>query len=129
MKRFHSILFALTLILGFLVTTPDLALNPTPAFATAISVTTTTDELNSDGDCSLREAIKAANTNLAVDACPAGSNAVTDTITLVSFTTYPMAIGGSGEDGNATGDYDLLNNNAAIDLIINTTSTRAATID
>ena len=37
-----------------------------------INVTTQTDELNNDGDCSLREAIRAANLNAAVDACPAG---------------------------------------------------------
>lgn len=41
--------------------------------ATTIQVTTTNDELNSDGDCSLREAVEATNTDLAVDACPAGS--------------------------------------------------------
>jgi CSLREA domain-containing protein len=41
--------------------------------ATTITVNTTADELNADGDCSLREAIQAANTNAATDACPAGS--------------------------------------------------------
>jgi CSLREA domain-containing protein len=46
----------------------------------AIAVTTVADELNTDGDCSLREAVQAANTDAAVDACPAGSGA--DTITL-----------------------------------------------
>jgi len=43
-------------------------------------VTTLADELNNDGDCSLREAISAANTNASVDACPAG-DVLTDTIT------------------------------------------------
>jgi CSLREA domain-containing protein len=38
-----------------------------------ITVTTQEDELNADGDCSLREAIEAANRDRAVDACPAGS--------------------------------------------------------
>jgi CSLREA domain-containing protein len=33
----------------------------TPVLATSIAVTTTTDELNADGDCSLREAVRAAN--------------------------------------------------------------------
>lgn len=46
-----------------------------------ILVTTLEDELNTDGDCSLREALKAANTNAPVDACPAGSSVLTDTIT------------------------------------------------
>ncbi|MGH7288144.1 MAG: choice-of-anchor Q domain-containing protein, partial [Myxococcota bacterium] len=40
-----------------------------------LRVTTFDDELNSDGDCSLREAIQAANSDAAVDACPAGSGA------------------------------------------------------
>ncbi|HNT22998.1 MAG TPA: PKD domain-containing protein [Anaerolineales bacterium] len=47
---------------------------------TAILVNTLADELNTDGDCALREAIQAANTNAAVDACPAGM-VLTDTIT------------------------------------------------
>lgn len=42
---------------------------------TTIIVNTADDELNSDSDCSLREAIQAANTDTAVDACPAGSGA------------------------------------------------------
>ena len=40
---------------------------------TTIAVTTTADELNADGDCSLREAVAAANYDIAVDACPAGN--------------------------------------------------------
>ncbi len=43
------------------------------AYAATIIVTTTDDELNSDGDCSLREAVQAANTNSIVDECLAGS--------------------------------------------------------
>ena len=50
------------------------------ASGTTITVNTNADEDNSDGDCSLREAINAANTNLAVDACPAGSATGEDTI-------------------------------------------------
>jgi CSLREA domain-containing protein len=44
-----------------------------PAYAAFITVTTTADELNSDHDGSLREAIQAANGNVAVDRCPAGT--------------------------------------------------------
>ena len=43
-------------------------------------VTTLDDELNGDGDCSLREAIEAANTNAPIDACGSG-DVLTDTIT------------------------------------------------
>jgi CSLREA domain-containing protein len=46
----------------------------------AILVTTLEDELISDGDCSLREAIQAANTNSYVDDCGTG-DVLTDTIT------------------------------------------------
>ena len=46
----------------------------------AILVTTLEDELNVDGDCSLREAIAAANNNTEVDACPAGDEVISDTI-------------------------------------------------
>ena len=46
-----------------------------------IVVTTLEDELNSDSDCSLREAIEAANDNTIVDACVAGDAVITDTIT------------------------------------------------
>ncbi len=40
-----------------------------PAQATTITVTTMTDELNTDGDCSLREAIRAANADVTFLAC------------------------------------------------------------
>lgn len=46
---------------------------PTAFAGTTITVTTTTDELNVDGDCSLREAVAAANYDVAIDACPAGN--------------------------------------------------------
>ena len=44
---------------------------------TTITVNTTSDELNTDGDCSLREALRAANLNYPVDKCPAGTGADT----------------------------------------------------
>ncbi|PKO23402.1 MAG: hypothetical protein CVU38_04225 [Chloroflexi bacterium HGW-Chloroflexi-1] len=47
------------------------AVNPkTPG---SILVSTTLDELSLDGNCSLREAIQAANQDHAVDMCAAGS--------------------------------------------------------
>jgi CSLREA domain-containing protein len=47
---------------------------------TTITVNTNVDEKNTDGDCSLREAITAANHNQSTDACPAGSDSGEDAI-------------------------------------------------
>lgn len=83
--------------------------------ATAITVNSVKDEINStDGHCTLREAIIAANTNSASGAvageCPAGSR--TDTISLTAG-TYPFNIGADGGDDSGTanpakGDLDIL---------------------
>ena len=69
-----------------------------------ILVTTTTDEITANGACSLREAVVAANTDIAVDSCPAGSGA--DTIALPAG-TFTLSIAGSFEDRARTGDLDL----------------------
>jgi CSLREA domain-containing protein len=47
---------------------------------TTIEVNTDADESNTDGECSLREAILAADTNLTVDGCAAGSSSERDAI-------------------------------------------------
>lgn len=73
--------------------------------AATITVNTTDDELNSDGDCSLREAIDAANLNMAVDTCTAGTLGM-DTITLLGA-TYVLSIPGPDEAGNTTGDLNI----------------------
>jgi CSLREA domain-containing protein len=77
------------------------------AFTTTIIVNTTADELNDDGDCSLREAVQAANTDNFVDACTAGSG--DDTIELPAG-TYMLALGDAREDANASGDLDFMSN-------------------
>jgi CSLREA domain-containing protein len=91
------------------------------ANAANITVNTTTDELNADGDCSLREAIQAANTDTAVDACTAGSGA--DTIDLPAG-TYTIALAGAGEDANATGDFDITD-----DLVISGAGSLTTTVN
>lgn len=78
-----------------------------PLHAATLTVTTTTDELNVDGDCSLREAVQAANSNTAVDACAAGSG---DDEILIPSGTYVLNRAGAGEDSNATGDLDVTGN-------------------
>ena len=52
----------------------------TAAGAATITVTTLDDERNNDGDCSLREAVAAANTDTAVDACAAGETGEDDIV-------------------------------------------------
>ena len=91
------------------------------ALGTTIYVNTEIDELNADGDCSLREAIQAANTDSAVDACEAGSGA--DTI-LLPAGTYTLVLPGGAENANATGDLDILE-----DLTINGAGADTTTID
>ncbi|HRE28202.1 MAG TPA: CSLREA domain-containing protein, partial [Anaerolineales bacterium] len=63
--------------------------------------------LTVDGSCTLREAIQAANTNAAVDACPAGSASTVDIIYLADA-SYALGIPGTGEDLNVTGDLDVI---------------------
>ncbi|HET9477442.1 MAG TPA: CSLREA domain-containing protein, partial [Dehalococcoidia bacterium] len=88
-----------------------------PAYAATINVNTFTDELNSDGDCSLREAIRASNTALAVDACPAGGP-TTDIINLQPG-TYTLTLHGAGEDLAATGDLDITTPTPSVGNLVN----------
>ncbi|HKJ71482.1 MAG TPA: CSLREA domain-containing protein, partial [Gammaproteobacteria bacterium] len=75
--KFRGLVCALVLLLG-----------PAVAGANGITVSETADELNSDGDCSLREAVRAANTDSAVDNCNNGTGAV---IILVPAGTYQLS--------------------------------------
>ena len=90
MKTMLKILRVLTLMLALLL--PGAG----TVHAASITVTTTADELTANGNCSLREAIQAASTDTAVDACSAGSGA--DTI-IVPAGTYNLTMG----------DLDLIN--------------------
>ncbi len=92
------------LLVGLLGAATVWAALPSPdAWAATITVNTTTDEYNSDGDCSLREAVIAANTDTAVDACAAGSGH--DTIALGAG-NFTLSIAGN-EDLAVQGDLDL----------------------
>lgn len=100
MKPFSSTqLFAIVLS-----TVIAAGLSPCFAQATLITVNTTTDELNADGDCSLREAVRAANLDTAVSGCPAGNGA--DEI-VVPAGTYVLTRTGQDENFAVTGDLDL----------------------
>ncbi|MBK8433887.1 MAG: CSLREA domain-containing protein [Chloroflexi bacterium] len=72
-----------------------------------ITVDSTADDLTDNGNCTLREAVEAANTKAAVDMCPAG--ALTTTI-MVPAGTYTLTIPGNIENNNQTGDLDILSN-------------------
>ncbi len=75
-------------------------------FSSSLFVTTTSDDNTVNGNCTLREAIIAANKNIAVDACQPGSGTVTDTI-LLEVGTYALTIQTQGEDAAAKGDLDI----------------------
>lgn len=87
-----------------------LALLPGAATAATITVTTTADEAgDAGGDCSLREAVRAAdeNSNAHEAGCTAGDGGATlDTIQLAAA-TYPLTLAGANEEANLTGDLDL----------------------
>jgi CSLREA domain-containing protein len=98
LTRFRSLVLAVPLAVGVLAPA-------TPVYAAStITVTTTADELTNNGNCSLREAIRATNLDRVVDACPAGRG--DDTI-IVPAGTYALAIAGAGEDASLTGDLDI----------------------
>lgn len=100
--------------IGIMVVTLLVVASPASA-DNAITVTTTQDvDLSTAGVCSLRGAIRAANTNSAVGACPAGSSTEVDVIT-VPAGTYTLAISGAPEDDGLTGDLDLYNGETTIE--------------
>ena len=96
----------MALVLAIPLTTAilTLAVVASPALAADIAVNTTADENNFNGNCSLREAITAANTDAVRDACAAGSGA--DAIT-VPAGTYTLSISGANEDAALMGDLDV----------------------
>jgi CSLREA domain-containing protein len=76
-----------------------------------ITVNTVADDLTNNGNCTLREAIEAANSDTAVDGCPAGTASQPDTITFatngifalsqangVLFIGSPLIIEGNGRN-------------------------------
>jgi CSLREA domain-containing protein len=76
------------------------------ARAATITVNSTDDSLASDGNCTLREAILAANNDTAVDGCAAGSG---PDVVVVPAGTYQLTgpLGGVDEDAGLTGDLDV----------------------
>jgi CSLREA domain-containing protein len=79
---------------------------PSPAQAAVYTITVFTDDNTANGNCTLREAVRAANTNAPVDACPAGF-AGPDTIILRPG-AYSLTVTGPPDDTSAAGDLDVL---------------------
>jgi CSLREA domain-containing protein len=96
------------------------------ARAAEIVVTTTADELDVIGGCSLREAVRAANLNVRQGPCAAGSDTSTDTIVLAAGATYTLELAGTNDA--LTGDLDIHDNAASPDVVIRVADDGTATI-
>jgi CSLREA domain-containing protein len=119
--RLTRILLLVACSLSWIVGSPSQESQAKADTSAYIIVNTTEDELNSDGDCSLREAVKAANTDAPVDSCPPGSSA--DTI-ILSVGIYTLTKEGINEDAAESGDLDITNNLSIVGV-----STRDTIID
>lgn len=93
------------------ITTPlivALLLIPAIAWSAIITVRSARDELNTDGDCSLREAIASANQDIAFDDCVAGSGA-----DIIEFAAreiprlFELNRSGVDNDTGTVGDLDI----------------------
>jgi CSLREA domain-containing protein len=95
----------LTVPISYPVPQQDYPIPPleTPA-GIVITVTTPMDELNNENTCSLRQAIQAANEDMAVGSCPAGNG---EDLIILATNIYTLTREGSGEDNNASGDLDI----------------------
>ena len=80
-----------------------------------------------DGQCSLREAVQAANTNVPVDNCTQGQSSTTDVIN-VPAGTYTLS-GAPNEDNNASGDLDIEDSVQIIGAGAATTTIDANSVD
>lgn len=82
-----------------------------PAPAATIAPTVLTDDVTANGNCTLREAVQATNTNSDVDLCDHDGLAGEDTINLSEDTPaadeFDLNLVGTGDDDNLTGDFDV----------------------
>ncbi len=93
------------------------------AHAATINVTTSDDEYGANpANCGLREALRAAQTDLAFGGCSAGSG--NDVINLLAR-RYTLTRAGTDEDAGSTGDLDV----NATAIIIQGGSARTSIID
>ncbi|MFK7885363.1 MAG: CSLREA domain-containing protein [Gammaproteobacteria bacterium] len=78
-----------------------------PAFGAFYRITEFADDNVVNGNCTLREAIRAANTNAAVDDCSAGSSTSRDVIFLQAGMYTLDLLNGTSEDNAVNGDLDV----------------------
>lgn len=115
--KFIFLLFAIILSIGF----------SSPLYAATITVDTADDEFDffgPNGQCSLREAISAANSDGPVDSCTAGSG--DDVIIFdesIEGATIFLDITGTGENDNVTGDLDV-NGSGSLQILGTSTTAR-----
>ena len=76
--------------------------------AASINVTTKTDEVQNNGQCSLREAITEANSTTPLGSC--FDSRTNPNLINVPAGTYTLTRTGTNEDANSTGDLDVLTN-------------------
>ena len=119
----HAVLALAAAILGLMA-------GPAMAQAASISVNTEADSVANDGSCSLREAITAANANVASGAaageCAAGTG--TDAIS-VPGGDFGLSRAGANENANATGDLDVTSDLSITGAGVDATSIGGAGID
>jgi CSLREA domain-containing protein len=111
-------------LVGVLVShnNPASAQDTTAVAGTTITVNTIEDESTDDGNCSLREAIEAADTNTAVDKCEAGSATERDAIhfslgkkaTIVLGSQLPTITDASGLNINGRRAHITISGNDAV---------------
>lgn len=94
-----------------------------PALAATIEVNTATDENGSGDRCSLREAIRSANTDAPFGGCPRDLLPGHDTVN-VPDGDYTLTQPGPREDAAATGDLDITG-----DTTINGAGARRTTVE
>src|SRR4051812_39405498 len=97
---------------------------PADSIAVGYTVTIQADTTAPDDQCSLREAVSAANNN---DTGPSGDcapNGGTDIVNVPASGSHYLLAGAAGENANASGDIDVLS-----DLTISGAGVASTTID
>jgi hypothetical protein len=112
--KVSALLPSSTLFAVLLWTCVTTTLFPRSLHAAIIPVDTTIPGVVADGECSLAEAIIAANTNSATNGCPAGDDSPTDTILLGENATYFLASSHDNSDSSGPTGLPRITSNIII---------------